>query len=99
MMNFLIVERKKRPGGAEQFYKREADWKEAGESAKGTSERGYCRIILVARAIVRVTGIIRNVLYYYCSVLSVQSVIQKTPFQRKILHDRQNDGKLSVVAF
>ena len=28
------------------------------------SERGYCRIILVARAIARVTGIIRNILYY-----------------------------------
>ena len=30
-----------------------------------TSERGYCRIISVARAIARVTGIIRNILYYY----------------------------------
>ena len=29
-----------------------------------TSERGYCRIISVARAIARGTGIIRNILYY-----------------------------------
>ena len=29
-----------------------------------TSERGYCRIISVAQAIARVTGIIRNILYY-----------------------------------
>ena len=33
-------------------------------SWKRTSERRYCRIILVARAIARVTGIIRNILYY-----------------------------------
>ena len=32
-----------------------------------TSERGFCRIIPVARAIVSVTGVIRNILYYYCS--------------------------------
>ena len=29
---------------AEQYFKREADWKEANERAKGTSERVYCRI-------------------------------------------------------
>ena len=38
----------------------------AGEWAKRMSERGYCRIIPVARAIARVTGIIRNILNYYC---------------------------------
>ena len=31
MMNFLLVWRKKKRGVAEQNYKREADWKEAGE--------------------------------------------------------------------
>ena len=41
------------------------EWKErAGEWAKGTSERGYCRIISVAGAIPRLTGIIRTILYY-----------------------------------
>ena len=38
------------------------DW--AGKWAKRTSERGYCRIISVARAIASVTGIIRNILYF-----------------------------------
>ena len=38
-----------------------------------TSERGYCRIILVARAIARVTGIIRKILYYSASVPSQTS--------------------------
>ena len=31
---------------------------------EAASEQLYCRIILVARAIARVTGIIRNILYY-----------------------------------
>ena len=42
-----MVERNRR-GVAEQKYKREADWKEGGERAKRTGERGFCRIIPVA---------------------------------------------------
>ena len=52
-MHFLLYRWKKRRGVAEQYYKREADWKEAGERAKRTSERVYCRITSVGRAIAR----------------------------------------------
>ena len=36
--------KEKKRGVAEQKYKREADWKEAGERAKRTSEPVFCRI-------------------------------------------------------
>ena len=40
------------------------------------SERGFCRIISVARAIARVTGIISNILYYsHTTMLSLQKFI------------------------
>ena len=53
--------RKNRRGESERRY----EWNErAGEWAKHTSERGYCGIISVSRAIARVTGIIHKILYY-----------------------------------
>ena len=50
---FHVMEKKAKLDRAEQYYKREVDWKEAGEWAKRTIERVYCLIILVARAIAR----------------------------------------------
>ena len=44
-------------------------------SWKRTSERGYCRIILVARAIARVTAINCNILYYYRDSILFESAI------------------------
>ena len=42
--SFVEASQKRRSSKSEQKYKREADWKEAGERAKRTSERVYCRI-------------------------------------------------------
>ena len=50
-------------------------------SCKRKSERGYCRIRPVARAIGKVTGIICNILYYSC---------QHQFFARVSCHKEQN---------
>ena len=48
---------------AEQYYKREADWKEAGEGAE--SERASVNIAdNISGLELRATVIIRNILYY-----------------------------------
>ena len=73
-MNFFISEEEKRRGVAEQYYKREADWKEAGEER--SDERAgifsdNIRIISVTKSskersdeLGEATSIIRNILYY-----------------------------------
>ena len=52
-------------GAANTIGERQCQRRErAGEWAKRSNERGYCRIISVARTIARVTGSIRKILYY-----------------------------------
>ena len=52
-------------GAANNISDRRCELKErAGEWARPLSKRGYCRILSVARAITRFTGIIRIMLYY-----------------------------------
>ena len=65
---FVEASQKRRSSKSEQYYRREADWKEAGERAKRTSERaGILSDLLLARAIARVNG--KSAIYYIISVL------------------------------
>ena len=64
-----IEEKKAKLNGAEQKYKREAMWAEserASEWAKRTRERGYCRIIPMAR--VKRELVVLSAIYYIISI-------------------------------
>ena len=68
-------------GAANNISERRCDRRErAREWAKRTSERGYCGLISVAQAMARVTGIIRNILYYLCTLFLKSSGIWYSSF-------------------
>ena len=79
-LNIMIT---KRRGVAEQYYKREADWKEASERAKRTSERVYCRIISMGRAIARSYRYYPHYTRLFIEVYANMQVVKK-PYRNMI---------------